>query len=61
MYQHAHPPNCGWDCVAVALLDLRLTSTMSSCLVEEIVSILGKAVANFQNSQTVPDKNKKLT
>ena len=61
MYQHAHPPNCGWDCVAAALLDLMLTSTMSSCLVEESVSILGKAVANFQNSQTVPDKNKKLT
>ena len=61
MYQHAHPLDCGWDCVAAALLDLMLTSTMSSCLVEESVSILGKAVANFQNSQTVPDKNKKLT
>ena len=61
MYQHAHPPDCGWDCVAVALLDLMLTSTMSSCLVEESVSILGKAATIFRNSQTVPDKNKKLT
>ena len=50
MYQHAHPPNCGWDCVAAALLDLRLTSTMSSCLVEEIVSILDKAIEIFRNS-----------
>ena len=25
MYQHAHPPDCGWDCIAAALLDLRLT------------------------------------
>ena len=49
------------DCVAAALLDLMLTSTMSSCLVEESVSILGKAAAIFRNSQTVPDKNKKLT
>ena len=61
MYQHAHPPNCGWDCVAAALLDLMLTSTMSSCLVEESVSIPGKAAAIFRNSQTMPDKNKKLT
>ena len=45
MYQHAHPPDCGWDCVAAALLDLRLTSTMSSCFVEESVSIPGKAAA----------------
>ena len=50
MLIHAYPPNCGWDYVAVALLDLRLTSTMSSCLVEETVSILGKAAAIFQNS-----------
>ena len=50
MYQHALPPDCGWDCVAAALLDLRLTSTMSSCFVEESVSIPGKAAAIFQNS-----------
>ena len=61
MYQHAHPPDCGWDCVATALLDLMLTSTMSSYLVEESVSIPGKAAAIFRNSQTMPDKNKKLT
>ena len=47
MYQHAHPPDCGWDCVAAALLDLRLISTMSSCLVEESVSIPSKATAIF--------------
>ena len=29
-HQHAHPPDSGCDCVAAALLDLRLTSTMSS-------------------------------
>ena len=50
MYQHAHPPNCGWDCVAIALLDLMLTSTMSSCLVEESLSIPGKAIAIFRDS-----------
>ena len=61
MYQHAHPLDCGWDCVATTLLDLMLTSIMSSCLVEESVSIQGKATAIFRNSQTVPDKNKKLT
>ena len=50
MYQHAHPPDCGWECIAAALLDLRLTSTMSSCLVEESVSIPGKSAAIFRNS-----------
>lgn len=50
MYQQAHPPDVGCDCVAVALFDLRLTSTMSSCLVEESVSIPGRAAAIFRNS-----------
>ena len=47
MYQHAHPLDYGWECVAAALLDLILTPTMSSCLVEESVSIPGKAAAIF--------------
>ena len=47
MYQNAHLLDCGWDCVATALLDLRLTSTMPSCLVEESVSILGKGDTIF--------------
>ena len=50
MYQHAHPPDCGWDCVAATLLDLMLTLAMSSCLVEESLSIPDKAAAIFRNS-----------
>uniref|UniRef100_A0A2P2LP47 Ras-related protein RABH1b n=1 Tax=Rhizophora mucronata TaxID=61149 RepID=A0A2P2LP47_RHIMU len=49
-YQQAHPPDCCCDCDAFVLEDLRLTSTMSSCLVEESVSIPGKAAAIFLKS-----------
>lgn len=50
VYQHAQPPDCDccWD--PFALLDLRLTSTMSSFFVEDKVSIPGKAAAIFRNS-----------
>lgn len=49
LHQHAHPPDCGcdWD---ELLEDLRLTSTMSSCFVEESVSIPGKAAAILRKS-----------
>ena len=39
-HQHAHPLDSGCDCVAATLLDLRLTSTMSSQLVKKCVSML---------------------
>ena len=47
--QQEHPPDCGWDCDAFALEDLRLTSTISSCFAEESVSIPGNAAAIFRN------------
>ena len=50
MYQTAHPPDYGCDCVANALPNLRLTSTMSSWLVKKSVSIPGKAAAIFLKS-----------
>lgn len=48
-YQQAHPPDCcsDWDECRVGL---RLTSTMSSCLAEDNVSIPGKAAAIFRNN-----------
>lgn len=46
--QQAHP--LPWDCDEGALdVDFRLTSTMSSCFVEESVSIPGNAAAIFRN------------
>ena len=50
MYQNSHPLDCGCDCVVNALLDLRLTSTMSSWLVKKSVSIPGKTAAIFLKS-----------
>lgn len=47
-YQQKHPPDSDdWD---VLTDDLRLTSTISSCLAEDKVSIPGKAAAIFLNS-----------
>lgn len=48
-YQQAHPPDSCCDCDPFELLDLRFTSTMSSCFVEDSVSIPGNAAAIFRN------------
>lgn len=50
VYQQEHPPDwdCDWD--AFVLEDFRLTSTISSCFVEESVSIPGNAAAIFRKS-----------
>ena len=45
--QQAQPPDSGWD--ELALEDFKFTSTISSCFVEESVSIPGNAAAIFRN------------
>lgn len=47
--QQLHPPDCDCDWDEFAFVDLKFTSTMSSCFVEERVSIPGKAAAIFRN------------
>lgn len=47
--QQAHPPASDWDSVAFPAVDLKFTSTMSSCFDEESVSIPGSAAAILRN------------
>lgn len=47
MNQQAQPPDPGWD--EVTLDDFKFTSTISSCFVEESVSIPGNAAAILRN------------
>ena len=55
MYQHAHPPDCGWDCVAAALLDL---DWHQPCLLAWSKKVFPFQVRLLQSSETVPDNKK---